>query len=82
MAIICNGTCMIFDRKTILTMKQQKQGVESAFNTNLAGEHIFLVGHPFTLAGQRFSEVVTEPDSENHLGCNITSSVIIRGIIP
>ena len=36
---------MIFDRKTILTMKQQKQGGESAFNTNLAGEHIFLVGH-------------------------------------
>ena len=40
------------------TGKQQKQGGESGLNSNLAGKHIFLAGHPFTLAGQRFSWVV------------------------
>ena len=51
---------MIFDGETkILTGKQQKQGGESASNSNLAGKHIFLAGHPFTLAGQCFSGVVT-----------------------
>ena len=39
--------------------KQRKQGGESAENSNLAGKRIFLAGHPFTLAGQRFSGVVT-----------------------
>ena len=37
--------------------KQQKQGGENALN--LARKHIFLAGHPFTLAGQDFSGVVT-----------------------
>ena len=51
---------MIFDGETkILTGKQQKQGGESAINSNMAGKHIFLAGHPFTLAGQSFSGVVT-----------------------
>ena len=39
--------------------KQQKHDGESALNSNLAGKHIFLAGLPFTLAGQRFSGVVT-----------------------
>ena len=39
--------------------KQQKPGEESALNSNLAGKHIFLVVHPFTLVGQHFSQVVT-----------------------
>ena len=60
LAIICDGTCIIFDGETnISTGKQQKQGGESALNSNLAGKHTFLVGHTFTLAGQRFSGVVT-----------------------
>ena len=51
--------CIIFDGETkISTGKQQKQGGESASNSNLAGKHIFLAGHPFTLAGQRFCGVV------------------------
>ena len=51
---------MIFDGEAkISTGKQQKQGGESALNSNLAGKHIFLAGHPFTSAGQRFSGVVT-----------------------
>ena len=29
------------------------------YNSNLAGKHISLAGHPFTLAGQRFSGVIT-----------------------
>ena len=58
--IIGNGTCIIFDgERKITTGKQQKQGRESALNSNLAGKHIFLAGRPFTLAGQRFSGVVT-----------------------
>ena len=58
-AFMADGTCIIFDGETKITMgKQQKQGRESALNTNLAGKHIFLAGRPFTLAGQRFSGVV------------------------
>ena len=41
------------------TGMQQKQGEESALNSNLAGKEIFLEGHPFTLAGQRFCGFVT-----------------------
>ena len=60
MAIICDGTCIIFDGETkILTGKQSKQGGGNALNSNLAGKHTFLAGHTFTLAGQRFSGVVT-----------------------
>ena len=63
MAIICDGcdgTCIIFDWETkIPTGMQQKQGGESALSSNLAGKHIFLAGHPFTLAGWRFSGVAT-----------------------
>ena len=60
MAITCDGPCMIFGGETkISTGKQQKQGGESAINSKLAGKHIFLAGHPFTLAGQSFSGVVT-----------------------
>ena len=55
---------MIFDGETkISTGKLQKQGGESALNPNLAGKHILLVGHLFTLAGQRSSRVITG-------GCN------------
>ena len=39
--------------------KQQKQSGENALNSNLAGKHIFLPGHHFISAGQRFSGVVT-----------------------
>ena len=50
----------MFDEETKISMgKQQKQGGESALNSNLAGKHIFLVGLPFTLAGQCFSGIVT-----------------------
>ena len=64
MAIICDGTCIIFYGETkISTGKQQKprqkQGGESALCSNLAGKHISLAGHTFTLAGQCFSGVVT-----------------------
>ena len=60
LAIICDGSCIIFDGETkISTGKQQKQGGESALNSNLAGKHIFLAGHPFSLAGQHFSGIVT-----------------------
>ena len=60
LAIICDGTCIIFDGETkISTGKQQKQGEESVLTSNLAGKHIFLAGHSFTLAGKRFSGVVT-----------------------
>ena len=60
MAITCDGTCLISDGETkISTGKQQKQGGESAINSNMAGKHIFLAGHLFTLAGQSFSRVVT-----------------------
>ena len=51
---------MIFDGETkFSTGRQQKQGGESALNSNLAGKHTFLAGHTFTLAGHRFSGVVT-----------------------
>ena len=31
--------------------KLRKQGGENALNSNLAGKHIFLAGHPFTWQG-------------------------------
>ena len=34
-------------KQKISTGKQQKQGSENALNSNLAGKHIFLAGHPF-----------------------------------
>ena len=66
MAIICDGTGIIFDGETkISTGKQQKQDGESALNSNLTGKHIFLAGHPFTSAGQHFSGVITEGVSKH-----------------
>ena len=59
-AILYDGTCIVFDGEAkVSTGKQRKQGEENDFNSNLEGKHIFLTGHPFTLAGPRFSGVVT-----------------------
>ena len=64
MAIICDET--FFDGETEISPgKQRKQGGERAEESNLARKRIFLAGHPFALAGQRFSGVVTGGGCEN-----------------
>ena len=69
----------MFDGETkISTGKQQKQGGETALNSNLTWKYISLAGHPFTSVGQRFSGVVTE-------GCyywpqNVTSHNMLHSL--
>ena len=46
LAIICDGTCIVFDGEMkFSTGKQRKQGGESAENSNVAGKRLFLADH-------------------------------------
>ena len=60
MAIICDGTCIIFNGETKnLNGEATETRRGECFEVKLGGETHFLAGRPFPLAGQRFSGVVT-----------------------
>ena len=75
MVIICDGTCIIFDGETkYFNVEATEIRWGECVKLKLGGETILLAGHPFTLAGQRSSGLVTGGCSkrrQRHLFSNV-----------